>query len=120
VLQAEAGSEVIEITSPAEHETWFDYDLKLLSASARPDRPFNGTRFVRHQASECNWVFNEETGLNEALTAIHSAGGRMPKVTILQNLTSSEDQIEYSIAEGILLRVLIGGYGISLEAAAGR
>jgi mannose-6-phosphate isomerase-like protein (cupin superfamily) len=110
VLEAEAGSEVIEITSPAEHETWFDHDLELPSASTRSNRSFNGTRFVRHQASECNWIFNEKTGLNESLTAIHKSGVQMPKVTTLQNRRSSEDLIEYSTVDGIFIRVLIGGY----------
>jgi quercetin dioxygenase-like cupin family protein len=48
VLEAEAGSEVIEITSPAEHETWFDHDLDLPTHSLKPDRLFGGQCFVHH------------------------------------------------------------------------
>jgi quercetin dioxygenase-like cupin family protein len=50
VLECEAGSEVIEITMPAEHETWADHDMKLPTDEYKPDREFNGQRFVRFVA----------------------------------------------------------------------
>jgi hypothetical protein len=50
VLECEAGSEVIEISMPAEHETWVDHDMTLPTSEYRPDRNFGGQRFVRHIA----------------------------------------------------------------------
>ena len=50
VLYAEAGSEVVEISMPAEHETWVDHDMKLPTEDFRPDRDFSGQRFVRFVA----------------------------------------------------------------------
>jgi hypothetical protein len=50
VLEAEAGSEVIELTSPAEHETWFDNDLDLPNNTINPERLFGGQRFAHHKA----------------------------------------------------------------------
>ncbi len=47
VLYAEAGSEVIEISMPAEHETWVDHEMQLPNDVIKPDRDFNGQRFVR-------------------------------------------------------------------------
>ncbi len=47
VLYAEAGSEVIEISMPAEHETWVDHEMQLPNGVVDPDRDFNGQRFVR-------------------------------------------------------------------------
>lgn len=47
VLECEAGSEVIEISMPAEHETWVDHDMTLPTSEHRPERDFNGQRFVR-------------------------------------------------------------------------
>jgi len=52
VLEAEAGSEVIEISMPAEHETWVDHEMALPTSDYRPDRDFNGQRFVRHIAAK--------------------------------------------------------------------
>jgi len=52
VLECEAGSEVIEISMPAEHETWVDYEMTLPTEQCRPDRDFGGHRFVRHTAKK--------------------------------------------------------------------
>ena len=48
VLEASPGLEVIEIASPADHETWRDHDLELPTQSPNPQRDFNGQRFVHH------------------------------------------------------------------------
>lgn len=50
VLESTAGAEVIEISSPAEHETWVEHDLALPTKTTDPDRIFNGQRFVRSVA----------------------------------------------------------------------
>ncbi len=47
VLYAEGGAEVIEISMPAEHETWVDHEMRLPNEVINPDRDFNGQRFVR-------------------------------------------------------------------------
>jgi quercetin dioxygenase-like cupin family protein len=56
VLEAKAGSEVLEISSPAEHETWIDHQISLPTNGAKPDRLFGTQRFVRSIASEANWI----------------------------------------------------------------
>ena len=48
VLECDAGSEVIEISMPAEHETWVDHEMTLPTSEHRPNRGFGGQRFVRH------------------------------------------------------------------------
>jgi hypothetical protein len=50
VLECEPGSEVIEISMPAEHETWIDHEMTLPTPEHRPEREFNGQRFVRFVA----------------------------------------------------------------------
>jgi mannose-6-phosphate isomerase-like protein (cupin superfamily) len=56
VLESSAGLEVIEISSPAEHETLADLDLELPTPVVRRDRDFDGQRFVRHQAAKATWA----------------------------------------------------------------
>lgn len=46
VLFAEGNAEVLEVTSPAEHETWFDHELELPNSTVKVDRQFNGQAFV--------------------------------------------------------------------------
>lgn len=52
VLECEAGSEVIEITMPADHETHADGGMTLPNDKVDPDRLFNGQRFVRFVAAK--------------------------------------------------------------------
>ena len=47
VLECEANSEVIEITMPAEHETWVEHEIKLPTGSVNPEKIFGTQRFVR-------------------------------------------------------------------------
>jgi len=51
VLESSPGMEVLEVTSPAEHETCADHDTPLPTGAQRPDRDFGGQRFVHHVAS---------------------------------------------------------------------
>lgn len=47
VLECDAGSEVIEVSIPAEHETWVDHEMRLPTSRYQPGRDFNGQHFVR-------------------------------------------------------------------------
>ncbi len=46
VLFAEGKAEVLELTMPAEHETWVDHDLELPNSNVNTARLFNGQAFV--------------------------------------------------------------------------
>ncbi len=56
VLECSPGLEVIELGSPADHETWADHEMTLPTGSLLPDRDFGGQRFVRHQAADAEWT----------------------------------------------------------------
>jgi len=45
VLECTAGAEVLEVTMPAEHETWVEHEMKLPNDTVNPLREFNGQRF---------------------------------------------------------------------------
>jgi quercetin dioxygenase-like cupin family protein len=55
VLHASDGIEVIEIGVPAEHVTTIDHDMTLPNGPARPERRFQGQRFVHHRAEQAVW-----------------------------------------------------------------
>jgi catechol 2,3-dioxygenase-like lactoylglutathione lyase family enzyme len=55
VLESSAGLEVIELGSPAQHETRVDHDLTLPNPRIDHERVFADQRFVRHVASEATW-----------------------------------------------------------------
>ncbi|WP_210527144.1 cupin domain-containing protein [Rubellimicrobium arenae] len=55
VLEASDGIEVIEIGVPAEHVTEIDHDMALPTPHLRPDREWDGQRFVHNQAEGAVW-----------------------------------------------------------------
>ena len=52
VLFASENIEVIEIGVPAEHVTTIDHALELPTTELRPDRIFEGQKFVHHEAND--------------------------------------------------------------------
>ena len=75
VLEAEAGSEVIEVGCPAVHETWVDHEMQLPTSNHRPDRKFSGQKFVRHVAKDAAVQFLEENAGEFADMGIAEATG---------------------------------------------
>lgn len=91
VLQAEAGSEVIELGVPALHETWVDHELQLPTEGYEPDRDFGGQRFVRHVAADALW---SDAGSNSSCgTHIKTATSGIADVTFLRLQRSEPFQI---------------------------
>ncbi len=66
VLESSAGLEVVEISVPAEHDTFVDHDLDLpTNGPIHPDRDLAGQRFVHHVAETAPsqpWPQNHSTG----------------------------------------------------------
>ncbi len=52
VLHASDGLEVIEVGLPAEHVTEIEHDMDLPTPQLRPDREWDGQKFVHHQADK--------------------------------------------------------------------
>ncbi len=55
VLEASDGIEVIEIGVPAEHVTKIEHEMTLPTPYLRPDREWQGQRFVHNQAKDAIW-----------------------------------------------------------------
>jgi len=55
VLQASDGIEVIEIGVPAEHVTEIDHEMTLPTPHLRPDRAWQGQKFVFNEVAKANW-----------------------------------------------------------------
>ena len=77
VLESSAGFEVIEIGVPAEHLTTIDHEMELPTPHLRPDREFQGTKFVLHREADAVWgpwripgFEARETGIGEATRGI--------------------------------------------------
>jgi quercetin dioxygenase-like cupin family protein len=55
VLEASANLEVVEVTTPAEHLTSMDHEMTLPTPFFRPEREFDGQRFLRSDAEGAVW-----------------------------------------------------------------
>jgi quercetin dioxygenase-like cupin family protein len=80
VLESSDNLEVIEIGSPAEHETFAEHEITLPTSTLRPDRDFSGQKFVRHIATETQWLpwrfpgfVSRNTGIDKATAGFASA-----------------------------------------------
>ena len=56
VLEASDGIEVIEIGVPAEHVTEIDHEMTLPTPHHRPDREWQGQRFVHNVGEKAEWM----------------------------------------------------------------
>jgi quercetin dioxygenase-like cupin family protein len=86
VLESSLGLEVIEIGTPALHDTIADWSLELPNGRGDASRNWSGQRFVRHVAAEASyqpwripgWEYRD-TGVGDATGGL--AGVRVARVT---------------------------------------
>jgi quercetin dioxygenase-like cupin family protein len=84
VLEAAANSEVVEISSPAEHETWADHEMELPTGRILPGRDFSGQLFVRHIAIGAEWNEGEFGRFESRDTGISAATNGLADVRVLR------------------------------------
>ena len=90
VLESSDNLEVIEIGSPAEHETFAEHTITLPTSTLRPDRDFSGQKFVRHIASESPWLPWRYKGFEASNTGIDQAtAGLASALTVRANKSAS-------------------------------
>jgi quercetin dioxygenase-like cupin family protein len=87
VLEASAGLEVVEVSAPAEHETFRDHALALPTANVRADRVYGGQPFVRHVAAEAIWE-RVEGGFESRDLGIARATDGAARVSVLRSSTA--------------------------------
>lgn len=114
VLESSPGLQVIEITSPAEHETIADWSLPLPNGVVDPNRTWDGQRFVRHTAAGADyqpwridgWEYRD-TGIGAATGGL--AGVRVARPTIGAAGSSTDD------TEFCQLVVLRGSVAVTVD-----
>ncbi len=105
VLEASAGLEVVEVGSPAEHRTSIDHEMELPTPHQRPDRDFQGTRFVRHRAAGAKWKPFRIPGFEQRETGIGAATGGIAAVRVARRIPgppAPESRHDASILFGFL------------------
>ncbi|MBA3279852.1 MAG: cupin [Geodermatophilaceae bacterium] len=84
VLESSPGLEVVEIGCPAEHETTAEHVITLPTPEVRPDRVFDGQRFVRHVAADAAWEPWTSAGFECRDTGIGAATAGLAGVRVVR------------------------------------
>ncbi|MEM8729651.1 MAG: cupin domain-containing protein [Pseudomonadota bacterium] len=84
VLEASDHVEVIEIGVPADHVTEIDHQMTLPTAHLRPDRVWDGQRFVHNLAQGASWVPSRLPGYVARDTTICANTGGVAGVMVLR------------------------------------
>jgi quercetin dioxygenase-like cupin family protein len=115
VLESSAGLEVIEISSPAEHETAGDLQMTLPTDVLRPDRIFGGQRFVRHIAKEATWQPWRLAGFEARDTGIGTATAGVAGAKVVRPRGTPQPQMSSHNAELVFMFVLDGAVTLRRE-----
>ena len=95
VLECTTGAEVIEVSMPAEHETWVEHEMTLPNTTVNPDRDFNGQRFAWHISANAEWLPEKLTGLEMIDTGIAAATNGMAEVLVMRRDKAVEQPNSY-------------------------
>ncbi len=125
VLESSPGLEVIEVSSPAEHETVVDHGLMLPTPSLRPQRDFGGQRFVRHVAAAAPWqpwrlagFEARELGLGPASGGLGEAWVARPRDAVVRTPGSTHElELRFFFVLGGAVTVEARGHGAHRLAA---
>lgn len=108
VLECSDGFEVVEVGSPAEHQTLVDHEMTLPTKSVAPARSFSGQTFVRHQAAEVAWRASEYAGLEMQQTGIGEATSGIGDVRVLRPAGNVES-VDLTADHTFLFRFILDG-----------
>lgn len=91
VLESSENLQVIEIGVPAEHITTMDWEMELPTPTRRPEREWDGQRFVHSLASEAVWKPWRVPGFEARDTGIASGTKGVASVSVVRPKASTED-----------------------------
>ena len=112
VLEASDGIEVIEIGVPAEHVTEIDHDMALPTPQERPDREWQGQRFVHNRAAGAAWRPFRIPGFAARDTTIND---NTKGVAGVQVIRKAEGAAPWTRHRGDILFTFVMAGGMTLE-----
>lgn len=93
VLETSAGLEVIEIGCPAIHETFTDHDIQLPTGEYKPERLFDGQRFLHYTATGAEWDTGRIEGFEVRDTGMTQATQGMARVQVIGSSLANKEGI---------------------------
>lgn len=95
VLFASPDIEVLEIGVPAEHVTEIDHEMELPTPDLRPDREWEGQRFVHHVAGSATWSDFRLSGFQSRDTSIAENTKNVAGVHVIKPGTGTPDWAQH-------------------------
>lgn len=115
VLECSDGFEVVEVGSPAEHDTLVDHELELPNGQD-PGRRFAGQLFVHHRAAGARWESAGYPGVAARDSGISEATGGLVALRVLR-WPEPMNGVELRADEALQFRFVLDGE-ISLQVGA--
>lgn len=107
VMEASDDLQVIEIGVPADHVTEIDHDMTLPTPDYRPDREWNGQRFVHSLAAGADWAPFRIPGFVSRDTTINENTKGVASVHVIRK--ADGDPVWASHDTDILFTYVMGG-----------
>ena len=114
VLECSDRLEVIEVSCPAEHETYTDHLLELPNSKTDLYRNFSGQRFLFFQGNKTDWEKHPSEGFFRD-TGIGSATRGIAEVRVLRPDNNKSNNIRSHQGELLFYFVLKGSTELNLE-----
>ena len=114
VLECSDRLEVIEVSCPAEHETYTDHLLELPNSKTDPSRNFSGQRFLFFQGEKTAWEKHPSGGFFRD-TGIGSATRGIAEVRVLRPDNNKSNNTRSHQGELLYYFVLKGSTKLNLE-----
>lgn len=112
VVEASEGIEVIEIGVPAEHVTEIDHEMELPTEHLRPEREWDGQRFVHNLAEGATWEAFRLPGFSARDTTI---AANTKGVAGVQVVRRGEGQPDWATHDADILFGFVMKGGMTLE-----
>ena len=112
VLEASDNVEVVEIGVPAEHVTEIDHDMALPTPHLRPDREWQGQRFVHNLAETAEWQPSRLPGFEARDTTINANTKGVAGVMVMRKGEGTPDWTRH---DGDILFTFVMGGTVTLE-----
>ncbi len=108
VLESSAGLEVVELSSPAEHETLGDLQLELPNGTPVPGRRFDGQGFLHHVAEKAAWDPAAYAGFEARTIGLGQATEGLLEARVLRCSSDVSTSVSKHANE-LLFRVVLEG-----------
>ena len=108
VLECSDNMEVIEVSSPAEHETHVEHEMELPTANVDVNRDFDGQRFVRHQSCKGRWASGPYDDFEARDTGIGEATNGLASVMVIRP-SGAPPPIDISCDSGVVFVFVLQG-----------